>query len=150
MTGPRGTPRTAGEILDNIKREVDRLARVIDAPEQSLPTYGRSEDMARPHIEVAGPHMSWIVVERGEERQRRTTDDLDELLYWIFRSVISEMSSKFAARHPVESKEFRYPMFKKELELMGTLSAAWRSRLIAELGHLLREAGLSEGEVAET
>jgi hypothetical protein len=41
-------------------------------------------------------------------------------------------------------------MFKKELELMGTLSAAWRSRLIAELGHLLREAGLSEGEVAQS
>lgn len=140
--------RTADEILDGIKREVDRLARVVDAPERSLPTYGRSEDMARPHIEVAGPHMSWVVVERGKEWERRTTDDLDELLYWIFRSVISEMSSKFAARHPVEGKEFRYPMFRKELELMGTLSPAWRSRLIAELGHLLREAGLSDDEVA--
>lgn len=92
--------------------------------------------------------MSWVVVERGKEWERRTTDDLDELLYWIFRSVISEMSSKFAARHPVEGKEFRYPMFRKELELMGTLSPAWRSRLIAELGHLLREAGLSDDEVA--
>lgn len=140
--------RAADEILDGIKREVDRLARVVDAPERSLPTYGRSEDLARPHIEVAGPHMSWVVVERGKEWERRTTDDLDELLYWIFRSVISEMSSKFAARHPVEGKEFRYPMFRKELELMGTLSPAWRSRLIAELGHLLREAGLSDDEVA--
>ena len=92
--------------------------------------------------------MSWVVVERGEEQERRTTDDLDELLYWIFRSVISEMSSKFAAKHPVDGKEFRYPMFKRELELMGTLSPAWRSRLIVELGHLMREAGLSEHEVA--
>ena len=140
-------PRTAAEILDSIKREVDRLARVVDAPERSLPTYGRSEDMARPHIEVAGPHMSWVVVERGKEWERRTTDDLDELLYWIFRSVISEMSSKFAASHPVADKEFRYPMFRKELELMGTLSPAWRSRLIVELGHLLREAGLSDDEI---
>lgn len=140
-------PRTAGELLDRIKREVDRLARVVDAPERSLPTYGQSEDMARPHIEVAGPHMSWVVVERGKEWERRTTDDLDELLYWIFRSVVSEMSSKFAATHAVEGKEFRYPMFRKELELMGTLSPAWRSRFTAELGHLLREAGLSEGEI---
>jgi Immunity protein 63 len=143
-------PRTAGEVLDGIKREVDRLARIIDAPERSLPTYGRSEDMARPHIEVAGPHMSWVVVERGMERDRRTTDDLDELLYWIFRSVISNISSGFAAKHRVEGKEFRYPMFKKELELMGALSPAWRSRLIAELGHLLRDAGLSEHDLAES
>ena len=143
-------PRTAGESLDGIKREVDRLAQAIDAPEQSLPTYGRSEDMARPHIEVAGPHMSWVVVERGKESERRTTDDIDELLYWIFRSVISEMSSKFAARHRVDGKEFRYPMFKMELELMGTLSPAWRSRLIGELGHLLLDAGLSEADVAES
>ncbi len=143
-------PRTAGEILDGIRRQVDRLARMIDAPEQSLPTYGRSEDMARPHIEVAGPHMSWVVVERGKELERRTTDDLDELLYWIFRSVISEMGSRFASKHPVEGKEFRYPMFMKELELMGTLSPAWRSRLIVELGRLLREAGLSEHEMTQS
>jgi Immunity protein 63 len=148
LTGSGRISRTAGEILDGIKRRVDRLARLIDAPEQSLPTYGRSEDMARPHIEVAGHHMSWVVVERGEEQERRATDDLDELLYWIFRSVISEMSSKFAAKHPVDGKEFRYPMFKRELELMGTLSPAWRSRLIVELGHLMREAGLSEHEMA--
>ncbi len=150
MTGLGGTPQTAGEILDGIKHQVDRLARAIDAPEQSLPTYARSEDMARPHIEVAGKHMSWVVVERGKEWERRTTDDLDELLYWIFKSVISEMSSRFAAKHPVEGKEFRYPMFKKELELMEALSPAWRSRLIAELGHLLPEAGLSEHDVAES
>ena len=143
-------PGTTSEILDGIKREVDRLARAIDAPARSLPTYGRSEDAARPHIEMAGPHMSWVVVERGAEQERRTTDDFDELLYWIFRSVISEMASKFAATHRVEGKEFRYPMFKKELELMGTLSPAWRLRLIGELGHSLREAGLSEGDIAES
>ncbi len=143
-------PQTAGEILDGIKRQVDRLARMVDAPEQSLPTYGRSEDTARPHIEVGGRHMSWVVVERGKELERRTTNDLDELLYWIFRSVISEMSSRFASMHQVEGKEFRYPMFMKELELMGMLSAAWRSRLIVDLGHLLPEAGLSEHEMTQS
>jgi len=36
LTGSGRISRTAGEILDDIKRRVDRLARLIDAPEQSL------------------------------------------------------------------------------------------------------------------
>lgn len=148
MSADRDSHRTAGEMLDLIKREVDRLGELIGAPERSLPTYGRSEDMARPHIEVAGSRLSWVVVERGKEWERRTTDDLDELLYWTFSSVVAEMSAKFAATQPVQGKEFRHPMFKKELELMGKLSAVWRSRLISELGSLLRDAGLSEQDLA--
>lgn len=149
MAQGKDGPQTVAEMLGTIKREVDRLAALIDAPERSLPTYGRSEDMARPHIEVAGPQMSWVVVERGKEWERRTTDEMDELLFWIFRAVVAEMSSTFAARHPVEGREFRYPMFKKELELMSRLSPEWRSRLVAELGPLLRVAGLTDQDLAE-
>jgi len=106
---------TAAERLAFVAREVDLLASQIGAPPSQLPTYGRSEDMARPHVEVAGRFLSWVVVERGNEIDRKTTRDLDELLYWIFRSVAAGMASDFAARNPVEGKEFRYPMFRKEL-----------------------------------
>lgn len=140
--------QSAGERLDDIKHEVDQLAASIDAPDFLLPTYGKSEDMARPHIEVAGPHMAWVVVERGKELERRATDDLDELLYWVFRSVVAEMSSSWAASHRVEEKGFRYPMFKRQLELMGALSNSWRARLVAELGGRLRDAGLTSDEIA--
>jgi hypothetical protein len=33
--------------LDEMQRKVDRLAEVIGAPAHWLPTYGKSEDMAR-------------------------------------------------------------------------------------------------------
>jgi hypothetical protein len=135
---------SAAERLAFIEREVDLLAREIAVPPSLLPTYGKSEDMARPHIEVAGPSLSWVVIERGKEIDRKTTRDVDELLYWIFRSVIADMASRFAARNPVAGREFRYPMFIKELELMGRLNRAWRARLVSELGPLLREAGLTD------
>lgn len=128
--------------LATIKRLVDRLASEIDAPERILPTYGRSEDMARPHIEVAGPHMSWVVVERGTEWERRTTEDLDELLYWIFESVTHEMASRYAVQHRDTGRDFRYPLFTKQLELMAQLNSGWRPRLASRLGPYLREAGL--------
>ena len=141
--------KTAAERLAFIEREFDQLACEIDAPPGLLPTYGTSEDMARPHIEVAGPSLSWVVVERGKEIDRKTTRELDELPYWIFRSVTAEMASRFAARNPVEGKEFRYPMFTKELELMGRLNQDWRARLVAELGPWLPEAGLTETDAGE-
>jgi len=144
-----GRFKTSAERLALVAHEVDLLASQIAAPPSELPTYGRSENMARPHIEVAGPFLSWVVAERGNEIDRKTTRDLDELLYWIFRSVTAGMASEFAARNPVDGKEFRYPMFRKELELMGNLNQTWKARLVDELGPLLLEAGLTEIDLAE-
>ena len=67
---------TAAERLAFVAREVDLLASQIGAPPSLLATFGRSEDMARPHIEVAGPFLAWVVVERGSEIDRKTTCDL--------------------------------------------------------------------------
>lgn len=36
--------------LDDINALVDSLAEKISAPQHLLPTYGRSDDGARPHI----------------------------------------------------------------------------------------------------
>src|SRR5258708_34276100 len=93
--------KTAAESLAFVAREVDLLASQIGAPSSQLPTYGRSEDMARPHVEVAGPFLSWVVVERGNEIDRKTTRDLDELLYWISGSVAAGMPSGLGASDPV-------------------------------------------------
>src|SRR5262252_9989411 len=128
--------------LGAIEERVDQLAAQIGAPAGVLPTYGRSEDMARPHIEVSGSAMAWVVVERGKEWERKTTLQLDELLFWIFDHVTHEMASRFAARHQKEGQDFRHPLFTKQLELMGTLEPRWRTRLAGELGPLLRQAGL--------
>jgi len=48
--------------LDAIKSEVDRLAAKIGASGYILPTYGRSEDLARPHIEVDSRGYHYVVV----------------------------------------------------------------------------------------
>lgn len=128
--------------LGAIKERVEQLAARIGAPAAILPTYGKSEDMARPHIEVSGSAMAWVVVERGKEWERKTTPELDELLYWIFEDVTHEMACRFTTRHRKEGQDFRHLLFTKQLELMGTLEPRLRTRLTEELGRLLRQAGL--------
>ena len=114
--------------LSQIKREVDQRAELIGAPESSLPTYGRSEDFARPHIEVDSRGYHRVVVERGEELDRITTTDLDELLYRVFEGVTFGLACSYELAHRDESKDCRRLVFRRQVELLGKLSESWAAR----------------------
>src|SRR5689334_10506398 len=114
--------------LTEIRREVERLASVIEAPASALPTYGYSEDGARPHIEVSDALLDYVVVERGEERLRETFADLPSLLERIFRSVASEMAGDYECRHRRAGEDFRRQMFAKGLKYLATLDPEWAAR----------------------
>jgi hypothetical protein len=92
---------------DQIRSCIDRLARKIGAPPQTLPTYGHSEDAGRPHIEADWKAYHFVVVERGQELERRTTRDLDELFYWVFKGVTFDMACQFELRNRIPNADFR-------------------------------------------
>ena len=127
--------------LDHVRRRVNKLARHISAPPDLLPTYGTSQDFARPHIEFAGGTYSYVVVERGMEFERRSTLDLDQLLEWIFSSVTASMAASFAAGQP----RFREVMFRHQLDLLGRISSKWRDRCAKEIDDILKRAPLVDG-----
>lgn len=153
--------------LADIKEKVDELASKIDAPEDLLPTYGFSRDSACPHIEVGNSgSLHYVVVERGEILERRTTKILDDLLYWIFAMVTFEMASKYELENRIEDKDCRRIMFDKQEELLGILNEQWQKReheehkrilekypfddlagLRATYSGELREKGYSETEI---
>lgn len=129
--------------LEAISEQVEHLAATIEAPPLYLPTYGRSEQSGRPHVEVsADGGLHWVVCERGTEFERRTTLVRDELLYWTFAAVTLEMASKWEVARRNPDEDFRKQMFTKQFELLDLLSPVWTERRKKELGPLLREAGL--------
>lgn len=128
--------------LESIRADVERLGLRIGAPDHLLPTYGASEDFARPHIEVVEDGlMAWVVVERGQKFDRRITYDRDELLYWVFAAVTSSMASDHEVAHRVGDEDPRRLLFSHQLELLRTLDPRWAIRRAAELGPLLDEVG---------
>jgi hypothetical protein len=129
--------------LEDIRNTVGELAAQFGVPAKDLPTYGSPEGSARPHIEVSGAEMHWVVSERGNEWERRSTDDIDELLFWIFESATWSMAADYELHHRIEDQDFRRVLFAKHLELMGAMRPAWRERRAQRLGSLLREVGLS-------
>ena len=54
--------------LTEIKSRVKKLAEVIEAPAETLPTFGHSEQSGRPHIEVDSNGYHYVIAERGQEK----------------------------------------------------------------------------------
>jgi hypothetical protein len=118
--------------LAEIEHCVRRLAARIGAPDRELPTFGHSEDGARPHVEVTARGLHYVVVERGEELQRLTTRDVDELLWHVFKDVTFSLAGRFELAHRVPGQDTRRARFAKQVELLETLSPVWAKRLSAE------------------
>ncbi|GGF00885.1 hypothetical protein GCM10011611_03090 [Aliidongia dinghuensis] len=129
--------------LDQIQACVERIARKIGVPPDELPTYGHSEDGARPHIESDRSY-HFVVVERGREQERRTTQDLDQLLYWIFRDATFTIASRFELKNRVSGADFRRLLFRRQRELLAELDRLWAKRLDGELADILREHPYSD------
>lgn len=126
--------------LDDIKKTVEQLASKIHAPQQLLPTYGRTRDGAWPHIEVdASGALHFVVVERGQELERKTTNDLNDLLYWIFDSITFSMSVDFELKNRKWGRDCRRMMFAKQEELLGILDPSWQQKQHEEHKRVIKE-----------
>jgi hypothetical protein len=116
------------KTLPEIANEIERLAAKIGAAGYILPTYGRTEDGARPHIEVDARGYHYVVVERGSELRRDTTSNLDELFYHVFESITFSLACDYELAHRVLGHDSRRLLFARQIELLSTLSSSWAKR----------------------
>ena len=115
--------------LKDIEKKVNELALKINAPSILLPTYGHSMGEATPCIEVdESGYMLYVISERGRELERRKTNIIDDLLYWIFASVTFSMSCNYELKNRVGNKDCRRIIFDKQEELLGQLNETWKER----------------------
>lgn len=119
--------------------EVDRLAARVGAPADLLPTYGYSEDGARPHIEVDPSGYHYVVVERGQEMSRITTSNFDELLFHVFEHVTFELACQYELKHRVEHRDVRRLIFRRQIELLTVLSQTWADMESQDHERILRQ-----------
>jgi hypothetical protein len=96
------------------------------------------------HAEI-GPTLYWVARERGEERERRIASSLDELLYWIFKSITFGMAVKHATTHRIQNQDFRRTLFAKQLDLMLCLSPDWRDKCSEEINYILLSVPYRDG-----
>jgi hypothetical protein len=124
--------------LRAIDRRVRLLASRLEGPRIVLPTFGQSDHDGRPHIEV-GERYAFVVCERGTEFERRTTLDLDELLYWSFQSTTFSMAVDWELAHRIPGEDARRQLFQHQRDLLEVLDPRWAIRRDEELLTVLRE-----------
>ena len=125
--------------LTEIKTKVDELAEKIGASASILPTYGYSEDFACPHLEVDARGYHYVVIERGLELERRTTHDLDELLYIIFSGVTFGIACHYEFTHRIETQDVRRIIFQYQVDLLLRLKPKWGQREIERHAEILSQ-----------
>jgi hypothetical protein len=125
--------------LAEIEKLVRGLAAQIDAPEGTLPTFGYSEDGARPHVEIDSRGFHYVVVERGQEQSRLTTPVQDELLRIVFNSITFSLACSFELRNRIGARDSRRLMFSKQVELLAKLSPSWAAREVGDHIEILRK-----------
>ena len=123
--------------LSEIKAEVTRLAQVLGASDNDLPTYGHTRDYAYPHIEVDEEHYHYVIVERGQELERNSTTDFEELLYWIFADTTHSLAFAYELKNRVEDHDCRRIAFPKQIELLGLISPHMAARCTKEIEQIL-------------
>jgi len=75
--------------------------------------------------------------ERGQELERRSSSDAQEILYRVFESVTFAMANAYELRNRRAGEDNRRQLFSVQLELFGKLSAAWRQRTRVRLDEVL-------------
>jgi len=134
--------------LTEIQDEIDRLAQVVQAEAQVLPTYGHSDGGEGAHVEADGRSYYYVVMERGREIDRFFTIDLDDLLYRVFDAITFSLAVDYGREHRIEGEDSRRIVWQRQLELLGRLSPNLRERTSWHIRQVLANAPYIEGKHA--
>jgi hypothetical protein len=126
--------------ITDVESGVRFYAKKINCPADLLPTYIHSNDFGRPHIELDGELLCYVVKERGEELSRKVTFHLDDLLYWIFKDITFQMADLDWRKDVNLEIDPRRPIFAKQAILLNVLNSAWGDRITQFHDMILKEA----------
>lgn len=123
----------ARSSLLKIKRRINKLQRIINAPKELRPSYGAFEYADSYFIEIDTKGvMRLIETEHGRIHEVRRTKDLDELLYWIFTNITFAMACKQELENSPSVSDKRIGIFLQQEELLGKLYPHWQDKKHAE------------------
>ena len=104
--------------------------------QHTLQTQSRDDGSA--HIEIVdGWKLAYVVSDHGQERERRSTHDFQEMLYWMVEDVVSGLASEYESGHRIAGQDTRRQVFSKRIEMMGRARAEWGTRQSKQLDQVL-------------
>lgn len=130
----------------------DRVAamavRMGNVREEDLPTYGASDDDGRPHVEVFGGRLHWVVKERGVEGERIVLRDVEDAVFKIMSDAAFAQACTWELEHRIEGQDFRRLLFDKQCQLMARVRGDWEARQRILHAKILKDHPFQDGRSA--
>ena len=122
------------ESLSAIQSKVSQLGSRVSAPHNALIVLTEPSDYGKPYLDISQDSYEYIYSERGYEFSRKSTKNLDELLYWIIYPVVHQMAMEYELKHRLdENEDCRKIIFPKLIEYLGKINPLWAVRAENEL-----------------
>jgi len=125
--------------LNDIKKYVLKESKKINAPKDIIPTFDNCIDFGHPNIEIDDNKYCFVIVERGQELERKSTDNLEDLYYWIFDSITTNMAFNYEFKNRNPGEDTRRLAFSKQLELLEIIDKKFVNRKNNEIKKILNE-----------
>ena len=125
--------------ISTIRKKVREYGKKINAPSRLLTVPTTSDGFGTPYVEIDNTGYNYVVSERGTEFERRQTNDINKLLYWIFKSIVFIMASDYELDHRKPHEDFRRQLFAKTIELMEKLDSNFLRWEKEEIEKILKE-----------
>jgi len=128
------------KTLKDIQILIGSIGENIDLPKgMALFIQDKPLDDATPYLEIKSNEYHYVIRERGIEYSRNITSDLNELLYWFFENVVSELSFEYEFNNRIKGEDSRRQAFTKKTALLNQLDSSWKDRWLLEMEIILEK-----------
>lgn len=125
--------------LQKLRAEYNRLGQRITPFDGVYSFQTERSDDGSPHVEFCDGQYHYIVTERGLELERRSTDDVREILFWMLKDVTFWQGVSFEFADRIEDQDCRRMIFPHQIELMRRADEQFGERLEREIAETLRQ-----------
>lgn len=126
--------------INDIRKKIHSLGKKISIPNGRLNVFDTSPGDGRPHVSFDNNQYNYVYAERGVEFSRKTSDKLNELLYWIMSDIIYSIAFQYELENRIEHRDGRRIIFQKVIQLMGELDPLWALKAQEEIDSILSKS----------
>lgn len=130
--------------LQQLQDEYNALCQRIKPIDGQYTLLTEREDVGVPHVEFTNGEYHYIVTERGLDLSRRSTNDANEILYWMLYDLTFWMGVAYEFKNRVEGPDGRRMMFAYWLEQMKKADQTMTDRLEDDIARILAENPFSD------
>jgi hypothetical protein len=130
--------------LIEIQQLIDKLALQISPPTNIMPTYDNLKHDGTPNIEIGDSLYYYRAFDRDTVSLNRQTDNLANLLYWVFEDITSTMASNYVREHRDPQINSRKVRFEHQLMLLDKINHEWKELREKEIEEILKNSPYEE------